>query len=178
MGGAREGTARGASIAALLLTGCAVGCSLMTSWDGLPLDEEPFPTPDASLDHGAPASDAGAPDRADAPPDDATASDASSDCTIGGYYCGGDKLPGDSSTLYQCTQTGPVPAIVCQHNCARRAGRDDACICVVGSRYCGGDQVLGDSHTLYTCNADYSTTLAQRCPTQCVPRAGQDDTCQ
>ena len=150
----------------------------MTSWDGLPLDQEPSATSDASADRSAPDGDAGAADAMDASPADQRSPEASGGCSVGAYYCGGDEVVGDPSTLYQCTKAGPSAVLVCQHGCARRAGRDDACICVAGSPYCGGDQVLGDPQTLYTCNADYSTTLVKRCPTQCLVVAGQNDTCK
>lgn len=170
---------------ALGLVGGA-GCSLVTSWEGLPLDREPFSISDASADH-ATGNDAGGGTDARPPADSSSDGNESADaapdadptdCTIGAYYCGGDKLVGDPGTLYECTARGPMPALVCQHGCARRAGKDDACICVAGSPYCGGDQVIGDPQTLYTCNADYSTTVAERCPTQCLVQAGKNDTCK
>ncbi len=51
-----------------------------------------------------------------------------SDCVTGGYYCGGDKLHGDSSTLYECKADG-TGAVVrhCSNGCRVRSGEDDAC---------------------------------------------------
>lgn len=50
-------------------------------------------------------------------------------CVAGGFYCGGDKLDGDPSTLYECSATGtginPEP---CPLGCiVAPAGSDDAC---------------------------------------------------
>ena len=51
-----------------------------------------------------------------------------SSCVVGGYYCGGDKVSGSSSTLYRCTGTG-APAVVrhCANGCRVNAGSDDSC---------------------------------------------------
>ncbi len=51
-----------------------------------------------------------------------------SSCFVGGTYCGGDKISGNSSTLYRCTGTG-APAIVahCSRGCSVNPGSDDSC---------------------------------------------------
>ena len=51
-----------------------------------------------------------------------------SSCVVGGYYCGGDKVSGSSSTLYRCTGTG-APAVVrrCANGCRVNPGSDDSC---------------------------------------------------
>jgi hypothetical protein len=53
---------------------------------------------------------------------------AGSSCVVGGYYCGGDKVSGSSSTLYRCTGSG-APAVVrhCANGCRVNAGSDDSC---------------------------------------------------
>ena len=59
---------------------------------------------------------------------DSGTTNAGSTCFAGGYYCGGDKISGDHSTLYRCTGTG-APALVrhCANGCSVNAGRDDSC---------------------------------------------------
>ena len=51
-----------------------------------------------------------------------------SSCVVGGYYCGGDKVSGSSSTLYRCTGAG-APAVVrhCANGCRVNPGSDDSC---------------------------------------------------
>jgi len=51
-----------------------------------------------------------------------------SSCVVGGYYCGGDKISGSSSTLYRCTGSG-APAVVrhCANGCRVNPGSDDSC---------------------------------------------------
>jgi len=51
-----------------------------------------------------------------------------STCVVGGYYCGGDKISGSSSTLYRCTGTG-APTVVrhCANGCRVNPGSDDSC---------------------------------------------------
>lgn len=51
-----------------------------------------------------------------------------SSCFVGGLYCGGDKISGNSSTLYRCTGTGD-PAVVkhCANGCRVNPGSDDSC---------------------------------------------------
>ncbi len=106
-----------------------------------------------------------------------------SSCVTGGLYCGGDKVAGDPSTLYQCNGSS-APAVVqyCASGCVVRPGQDDACgsgssSCVAGGLYCGGDKVSGDPDTLYRCNGTSAPTVAQRCAAGCVVRPGQDDAC-
>jgi hypothetical protein len=51
-----------------------------------------------------------------------------SSCVPGGYYCGGDKISGNHSTLYRCTGSGaPAKVRVCSRGCAVRSGQNDAC---------------------------------------------------
>jgi hypothetical protein len=130
----------------------ASGCSLTTSWDGLPIGVGP----DAASD----ANEAG--------------------CESGALYCGGDGVVGKPSTLYQCGASGTATAVVsCSKGCVRRQpASDDACVCTVGGFYCGNDQVVGDPKTLYKCAADYGATFVQSCPNQCVVNVGVDDTCK
>jgi hypothetical protein len=49
-------------------------------------------------------------------------------CSVGGFYCGGDKLDGDPQTLYKCQAggTGTVSR-TCPNGCQVNAGTDDAC---------------------------------------------------
>lgn len=49
-------------------------------------------------------------------------------CTVGGHYCGGDKLAGDPMTLYTCNGGGvPVAVMRCKTGCTINVGSDDAC---------------------------------------------------
>jgi hypothetical protein len=51
-------------------------------------------------------------------------------CQPGGYYCGGDKLDGNASTLYQCNMgpnSPPIFVMVCPTKCNKNAGADDTC---------------------------------------------------
>ncbi len=101
------------------------------------------------------------------------------ECEVGGLYCGGDKLSGSSSTLYECTQNGKSEVRACQHGCEVRSGKDDACKCTPDSFYCGGDVVDGSANTLYKCGADgVSTTVHQQCAKGCAVHAGNDDSCK
>jgi hypothetical protein len=51
-----------------------------------------------------------------------------SDCFVGGLYCGGDKISGNSNDLYRCTGTGaPTLVHACAHGCSVNSGTDDSC---------------------------------------------------
>ena len=109
------------------------------------------------------------------------------DCVDGGLYCGGDKVTGDSSTLYRCNGTS-APTVVekCASGCSVNAGTDDSCKaasasggnCVKGGLYCGGDKVSGSSGTLYLCNGPGAPTAIAHCSDGCEVRSGEDDACR
>jgi hypothetical protein len=106
-------------------------------------------------------------------------------CVSGGFYCGGDKVSGNSSTLYRCNGGGSTTVVSrCAIGCSVNSGRDDSCrkagSCVTGGTYCGGDKVNGHPSTLYRCNAGGSKapTLIKKCPNGCVVPAGRDDYCK
>lgn len=50
-------------------------------------------------------------------------------CVAGGYYCGGDKVTGSSSSLYRCDAGGASATLVkhCANGCRVNPGTDDAC---------------------------------------------------
>jgi hypothetical protein len=49
-------------------------------------------------------------------------------CVTGGAYCGGDKLDGDTNTLYRCNgAAAPTVIEVCANGCSVSSGRDDSC---------------------------------------------------
>ncbi|MFT3697835.1 MAG: hypothetical protein QM831_32140 [Kofleriaceae bacterium] len=49
-------------------------------------------------------------------------------CVAGSNYCGGDKVAGDPSTLYECNGGGVPHAIkVCSNGCTVNIGNDDTC---------------------------------------------------
>ncbi len=105
-------------------------------------------------------------------------------CTAGGFYCGGDKVVGDPSTLYRCTGgTSGTVAEHCSYGCSVNAGQDDSCnpkpavSCTPGGYYCGGDKVVGDSNTLYRCTGGTSGTIVEKCGNGCGVTPGQDDKC-
>jgi hypothetical protein len=51
-----------------------------------------------------------------------------STCVVGGRYCGGDKISGNTNDLYRCTGTGsPTLVQSCGHGCEVRSGEDDVC---------------------------------------------------
>lgn len=137
---------------------CAVAaCSLVTSFDGLPIDVPPD------------AAEAGG---------DVAPIDAGTTCPAGEHRCGGDGVVGDPSTLYLCLgDGGATVAIRCGRGCARRPGRSGACICVVGTRYCGNDQIVGDPSTLYDCQSDYSGRVVRVCDAGCTVKANAQDEC-
>jgi len=106
------------------------------------------------------------------------------DCVAGGHYCGGDKLAGDASTLYQCNGGGvPIARGACAYGCIVRPTQDDVCrggggTCVEGGYYCGGDKVDGDPQTLYRCERGVGVA-GTPCANGCVvapPR--EDDYCR
>lgn len=107
-----------------------------------------------------------------------------SGCVVGGLYCGGDKVTGDSKTLYQCNGSS-APTVVehCANGCAVSSGQDDACKlggggCVAGGHYCGGDKVSGNSSTLYECNGSGAPSVLAHCSAGCKVSAGEDDVCK
>jgi hypothetical protein len=179
---AKHAAAR-APMALFLVTFALAACSLTTSWDGLRLDVGPDAAADAAV-----LFDAGLPDDAQAsqgkddaqPEDDAQPKGGPQPpaCVAGRYYCGGNGIVGEASTLYQCQPDGGVvPALPCGHGCARRSSKGDACICVVGSPYCGNDQIVGDKDSLYRCESDYTGTLVAHCDAGCFVNTGANDAC-
>ena len=49
-------------------------------------------------------------------------------CTVGGFYCGGDKLDGDPQTLYKCDAGGGGTVYrTCPNGCQVKPGTDDGC---------------------------------------------------
>lgn len=94
-------------------------------------------------------------------------------CVAGAFYCGGDKLAGDPTTLYQCNAGGvPLARGKCDGGCMTRPTDDDVCLgvggtCIEGGRYCGGDKVDGDPRTLYTCMAGVGQRIME-CTDGCV----------
>jgi hypothetical protein len=108
----------------------------------------------------------------------------SADCQAGAYYCGGDKLAGDASTLYQCNGGGvPLARGYCVHGCTVRPTLDDQCDggtqpCVEGGFYCGGDKLAGDPQSLYRCSGGAGVDR-MICSEGCVVApAGTDDHCR
>ena len=87
-----------------------------------------------------------------------------------GLYCGGDGIPGDPGTLYQCTSGRLTVAQACGAGCTREpAGIPDRCAdsCPDGDGlYCGGNGVSGDTNTLYQCSAGRLTPV-QVCSAGC-----------
>jgi surface antigen len=108
----------------------------------------------------------------------------STDCAVGGLYCGGDKVSGDSNTLYRCEANGPQVVKHCAYGCAVHSGTDDSCKpapakpCVVGGLYCGGDKIVGDSNTLYRCEDHNAVQIVKHCANGCAVHAGTDDSCK
>jgi hypothetical protein len=122
--------------------------------------------------------------------DDAQSADELSggNCVPGGYYCGGDKVVGDSNSIYQC-ESGHKGKLVqrCASGCAVNSGTDDSCKpitnpCVDRGHYCGGDKVDGHPDSLYECfNADEYGPYAGfefRCGSGCQVNPGRDDSCK
>lgn len=104
-------------------------------------------------------------------------------CTLGGLYCGGNKVSGNASTLYRCNGSAE-PSVVeqCGNGCSVNTGTDDSCngggSCVVGGFYCGGDKVSGDADTLYRCTGGSSGTVVAYCAAGCAVFSGRDDACK
>lgn len=49
-------------------------------------------------------------------------------CVTNGYYCGGDHVEGDPTTLYRCNADGSGTVFEhCTKGCVITAGKDDAC---------------------------------------------------
>jgi hypothetical protein len=97
-----------------------------------------------------------------------------------GFYCGGDPLPGDSNTLYECRGGNLTGSTVCANNCQRNPGvEDDSCGCagLGDGGYCGGDDVTGDPNTLYQCN-NGTLSVSASCTNGCaVEPSTIDDRC-
>jgi hypothetical protein len=87
-------------------------------------DDEPLPGLDLDADQ---ADDSDEPESASSSEDALTATGGT--CVTGGYYCGGDKVTGDSKTLYLCNGKTKPPTVVkhCSAGCSVNAGKDDSC---------------------------------------------------
>ncbi|HSN26457.1 MAG TPA: hypothetical protein VLT45_09230 [Kofleriaceae bacterium] len=94
-------------------------------------------------------------------------------CVAGSRYCGGDKVAGDPSTLYECVANGvPKAHGVCPGACVIRTASDDECAavggpCTSGGLYCGGDKLTGDPSSLYQCTSG-APTFVMACENGCV----------
>lgn len=173
--------------------GLVASCSLVTTWDGLTPDDDAGPGDAISASASGAGGDGGAGGSLSATGSGGSAGDAGLDaahdaapdgppvfvCTPKERYCGGDKVPGSTKTLYVCGNDGKATAVeVCTHGCLVRPGDiDDLCRCLTGGSYCGGDHIEGDIKTLYKCNADGSGTVIKHCATSCVVMPGKDDAC-
>jgi hypothetical protein len=124
------------------------------------------------------------------PPDQCAVVDAGGgqlSCAGKGYYCGGDMLGGDPSTLYYCPGAGAAPSSsqVCANGCqVEPPGTNDLCksaiVCPTGGDYCGGDTIGGDPSTLYHCTAGgQPPASSQACANGCqtMPQ-GTNDVCR
>jgi hypothetical protein len=123
--------------------------------------------------------------------DDAQSADELSggNCVPGGYYCGGDKVVGDSNSIYQC-ESGNKGKLLerCAAGCKVNSGTDDACKpltnhCVNNGHYCGGDKLDGHPDSLYQCwnddPSDASYAMFEfRCANGCQVNSGRDDSCK
>jgi hypothetical protein len=110
------------------------------------------------------------------------AADLALDCKVGGLYCG-DKVGGNSSTLYLCNAGGTTVRGKCTYGCVDEPSGNDACnggggACVVGGHYCGGDKLTGDPQTLYVCQSSGQPTVFMHCANACKIVTGNDDVCQ
>jgi hypothetical protein len=98
-----------------------------------------------------------------------------------GFYCGGDGVAGDPSTLYRCAAGALAGSQPCAHGCQSNPGnQDDICGCqgLNDGMYCGQDDVGGDPSSLYRC-AGGTLSLATACPNGCIVEPGaMDDQCQ
>ena len=110
--------------------------------------------------------------------------DAAFKCVSGGYYCGGEQVPGDTRSLYRCNPDGSVTRF---YKCATACvvsppGKDDACSpatsCKVNGTYCGGDKVNGDPDVLYKCLTGGGVSVVQRCTKGCQVNPNDDDACK
>lgn len=105
-------------------------------------------------------------------------------CVEGGYYCGGERLTGDSRSLHRCNKDGSgTLTTTCATSCiVAPPGKDDACSaapsCVVNGTYCGGDKVNGDPNVLYRCNSGNTISVVRRCANGCQINKNDDDTCK
>lgn len=107
------------------------------------------------------------------------------DCAFGdGFYCGGNGVAGDPSTLYQCQGGAPTAVETCAAGCYKAPpGENDACVaetqtCSFGNGlYCGGNGVDGNVDTLYSCQ-DGVVSVQEDCANGCdAKEAGFDDAC-
>jgi hypothetical protein len=115
---------------------------------------------------------------------DGITANPTSTCTPGGRYCGGDKIGGDSNTLYQCNaSSSPTVLEQCADGCQVSSGGKDSCkvtsgACVQGQMYCGGHELGGDPSTLYQCNGSAAPSVVEHCSAGCIQSAsGQGDSC-
>ncbi|MEO8876325.1 MAG: hypothetical protein ABI461_12120 [Polyangiaceae bacterium] len=109
-------------------------------------------------------------------------------CVPYGLYCGGDKVTGDSRTLYRCNSSGNGASVAqaCANGCiVEPAGKADVCrtsteSCVPYGLYCGGDKVSGNSNTLYRCNSSGNgASVAEACSRGCIVEPpGRADVCR
>jgi hypothetical protein len=104
-------------------------------------------------------------------------------CTVGGLYCGGDKVSGNTGTLYRCTSgSSGTEVAVCSDGCEVVSAQNDRCRgagdCTIGGLYCGGDKVSGDPNTLYRCTGGSSGTVVSACSNGCAVLPGRNDACR
>ncbi len=165
---------RGRAFAGALvgLVGCALGACWSFDFDDTPSGADASDSSVVRMDAGSP-SDAG----------DAK-TDAFVKCVSGGYYCGGEQVPGDTRSLYRCNPDGSVTRF---YKCATACvvsppGKDDACSpatsCKVNGTYCGGDKVNGDPDVLYKCLTGGGISVVQRCAKGCQVNPNDDDACK
>lgn len=161
------------------LTGALLGsitCALGACWS-FDFDEPPS---------GSDASDSASVRADSGPPLEAgdAKTDAAFKCVSGGYYCGGEQVPGDTRSLYRCNPDGSVTRF---YKCATACvvsppGKDDACspatTCKVNGTYCGGDKVNGDPDVLYKCLTGGGVSVVQRCTKGCQVNPNDDDACK
>ncbi len=102
---------------------------------GVPADvpgagEQPVPGRPGVVDEPGQTEDAGA----DPDPDAGAIVTSGGNCSLNGLYCGGDKVIGDSKTLYKCNGPG-TPTVVekCASGCSVNSGRDDSCAAAPGT---------------------------------------------
>lgn len=195
------------AIALVLALAPLTACSLLTTWDGLPLgslgdggvdvlvegsDDTGLAT-EASSDSGL-SHDADGTAPSDAANDGPSVKDSSPPvdvgpdtppppmCTVGRYYCGGHVVSGNSDSLYRCTGgTSGTDVGTCSDGCQVNQGTDDVCRgaggCVNGGLYCGGDKVTGNPLWLYSCSGGSTGSLNAMCQNGCTINAGANDSC-